>query len=237
MTSEPATPEQPPRKSNAPKIALIVVSGILALIGLGLALSGGAILAVFGSDGTVSSDYHQLDTRSTALVSSVADIEGMDELADVLGEPELRLSLRTSRLGKGAFVGVGRAHDVERYLAAAPIEEVGDFGVDPFELQDRTVRPGTKRPAPPATRTFWVAESSGGDATMRWNVSDGDYRLVVMNADGSRGVDVEGSIGVEIPHLPSLGWVLLGVGLALLLGGAAGIILTGVSMTRKSDAR
>jgi len=237
MTSEPAPSEQPQRKSQAPKIALIVVSGFVALIGLGLAISGGAILAVFGSDGTVTSGYHQLDTRSSALVSSVADIEGMDEFADALGEPELRLSLRTSRSGRGAFVGVGRAADAERYLAGAPIEEIGDIGVEPFELEDRTLRRGTRRPAPPTTRTFWVAEGSGRDAAeMRWNVSDGDYRLVVMNADASRGVDVEGSVGVEIPHIPTLGWILLGIGVVLLVGGAAGIILTGVSMTRKPDA-
>lgn len=233
-TSEPATPEQPPRKSSAPRIALIVVSGIVATIGLGLALSGGAILAAFGSDGTISSDYHRLDTRTAALVSSVADIEGVDELGEILGEPELRLSLRTSRPGRGAFVGVGRARDVERYLATAPVEEVGDFGVDPFELQDRTLLPGAKRPAPPTSRTFWVAEGSGrAEAAMRWSVSDGDYRLVVMNADGSRGVDLEGSVGVEIPHIRTVGWVVLGLGLLLLAGGAAGLILTGISMVRK----
>jgi hypothetical protein len=236
MAEQPpaAPPSEPPRKSAGPKIALIVVSGILGLIGLGLALAGGAILAVFGSDGTVTSGYHQLDTRTTALVSTVADLEGVDEIADVLGEPEVKLTLRTSQPTRGAFAGVGRARDVERYLATAPVEEVGDFDVDPFELRDRTLLPGARRPAPPTSRTFWVAEGSGREtAELRWNVSDGDYRMVVMNADGSRGVNLEGSIGVGIPHLPSLGWILLGVGLALLLGGAAGVILTGVWMTRR----
>ena len=237
---DPSAADQPParqRKSSFPQIAAIVVGGILALIGLGLALGGGAILALFGSDGTLDSGSHSLSTPTTALVSSVANIEGTGEIADVVGDPEVRLSVTARRPGDGVFVGIGRAADVERYLARSPIEEVSDIEVDPFELSGRRLRPGPSRPGPPTSRRFWVAEGSGRDtATMRWDLADGDYRLVVMNADGRRNVQADGSVGVEIPHIATVGWVLLGLGVVLLIGGVAAIVLAGVALARRPPA-
>jgi hypothetical protein len=234
---DPPAADRPPagrRKSAFPQIAAIVVGGLLALFGLGVALSGGAILVLFGSDGTLESGSQSLSTPTTALVSAVANIDGTGEVADVVGDPEVRLSVTTRRPGDGVFVGIGRAADVERYLARSPIEEVSDIEVDPFELSGRRMRPGPSRPDPPASRRFWVAEGSDRDtATMRWNLTDGDYRLVVMNADGRRNVQADGSVEVEIPHLPTVGWVLLGVGVLLLLGGVAAIVLAGVALARR----
>lgn len=227
----PATERQ---SSTWPKIVAIVIGGLLALIGLGLALGGGAILAIFGSDGTFESGSQSLSTPTTALVSSVANIDGTGEVADVVGNPEVRLSVTARRPGERLFLGVGRASDVERYLARAPIEEVSDIEVDPFELSDRRVRPGSELPAPPASQRFWVTQASGrGAATLRWKVEDGDYRLVLMNASGRRDVQADGTVAVEIPHLPTVGWVLLGVGVLLLVGGVAAIILAGVSLARR----
>lgn len=234
--------EQPPadrpaterHRSTWPKIVAIVVGGLLALIGLGLALGGGAILAIFGSDGTFESGSQSLSTPTTALVSSVANIDGTGEVADVVGNPEVRLSVTARSPGERLFLGVGRASDVERYLARSPIEEVSDIEVDPFELSDRRVRPGSELPAPPASQRFWVTQASGrGAAKLRWKVEDGDYRLVLMNASGRRDVQADGTVAVEIPHLPTVGWVLLGVGVLLLVGGVAAIILAGVSLARR----
>jgi hypothetical protein len=230
--SNAPSPARP--KSRVPQLAAIVVGGALAFAGAGLALGGGALLAVFGGDGNVTSGSHALSTPTTALISSVADVDGTNDVSDVIGDPELRLSVRARHPGKGVFVGIGRADDVERYLASAAIEEVGDIEVDPFELTDRRLRSGSKRPAPPASQGFWVREGSGRDAaTLRWKVRDGDYRLVVMNADASRKVDVDGSVGVKLAHLPDVAWVLLGAGLLLLAGGLAGGAVAGVRLARR----
>ena len=69
---------------------------------------------------------------------------------------------------------------------------------------------------------------------LSWKVEDGDYRLVAMNADGRRGVAVDASVGVEIPHVTTIAWILLGVGLFLLIGGIAAIVIVGISMARRS---
>jgi hypothetical protein len=220
-----AVPEPMTRKSSGPRIATIVVGGLLALVGAGVTVAGGGLLAVFGGDGTVDSGRHAMSTSSTALVSEVADLDGTDEVGDVLGKPRVRLSVHATGATKGLFVGVGPARQVERYLAGAPIDEVSDLQVDPFELTHNP-RGGSKRPAAPASQSFWVAKGTGTSAaTLRWKVRDGDYRVVVMNADGSRGVHTDADVGVTVPHVPAIGWSLLGGGLALLAGGIAAIVL------------
>ena len=114
------------------------------------------------------------------------------------------------------FIGIGPAAAVQRYLAGVPREEVRDLG------NDAQVRlPGTEAPAPPQDQRFWVAQATGaGDQALRWEVDEGDWRAVVMAADGSRGVNPELSIGARIPDL---GWIavafLAGGGLLLAAGG------------------
>ena len=55
---------------------------------------------------------------------------------------------------------------------------------------------------------------------------DGDYRLVLMNADGSVGVKADGEVGMTPPLTPAIAWWLLGSGLVLLLGGVAASALS-----------
>jgi hypothetical protein len=200
------------------RTTVIVVGAVLALAGLGLAGPGGLLLAVFGGDGTVASGTHQVGTERAALVSSVAEINDVADLADVVGDPRLEVSAT----GPGVFVGIGPAAEVDRYLASAPVDEVTDFEVDPFR-QVRKPHPGSSRPAPPASQRFWLAQSDGADASLDWKIRDGDYRLVVMNADGSRGVDAEAEFKLHLPHVAAIAWGLFGIGLLLLAGGIAAI--------------
>lgn len=229
MTGQPP-PSYAPPPPGAPaarsgwKIALIVIGVIVAVVGAALAASGVALLALFGSDGTIDSGKHSVSTSSAALVSQTADLKDTTDTADVIGDPRIRISVSGNRAGAGVFVGIGPTPQVDRYLASAPIEEVTDFEVDPFKLV-RKRRAGTKVPAAPASQSFWVAQGSGRQATLRWKVRDGDYRLVIMNADGSRGVDADGDVGITIPHTTTFGWVLIGLGLVLIAGGVIAIVL------------
>jgi hypothetical protein len=238
QTQPPPTPPAPvaaPRRSG-PRVAAIVAGAILALGGAGAATAGGAILAVFGSDGTADTATHSFSTRSTALYSGVADIEEVNDVADVVGHPRVRLSVKSTGRTDGLFLGIGPAAEVDRYLAGAPTEEVTDIDSDPFKL-DRKSHGGTKRPARPATQDFWVAQASGRDAaTLRWKVRDGDYRVVLMNADGTRGVRADGDVGLTVPHLPTIAWSLLGGGILLLAGGVTAIVLGARTPRRRESA-
>jgi hypothetical protein len=94
----------------------------------------------------------------------------------------------------------------------------------PFRV-DRHRLAGSRLPAAPTAQGFWVSRSSGTDAAVNWKVRDGDYRVVVMNADGSRGVATDTKAGVRIPWLPGVGVGILGGGLLLLGGGIVAIVL------------
>jgi hypothetical protein len=232
----PAAPAPSPAPSagrRTGRVAAIVAGALLVLVGGSAATGGGLALAGFGSDDTIESAQHSLSTKSTALVSDVADIEGYNGVADGLGNPKLRLSVKAKGSTDGVFVGVGPARDVERYLAGSPTEEVTDIDADPFALKTRPHR-GTERPDRPAAQRFWVAQASGRDAaTLRWKVRDGDYRVVLMNADGSRAVHADGSVGLTMPHLNAVAWSLVGGGLLVLAGGVMAIVL-GARAPRRS---
>jgi hypothetical protein len=197
-------------------VALIVTGGVLAA-------GGGGLVAAIGADGTLSAGRSTLDSATAALVTVQGDIDASG--ARSLTDPSLELAVRRS--DKPVFVGVGRADDVDRYLAGAPIEKVTDFDVRPFEMTT-TVRDGTSLPGPPADQDFWVARSVGATtAATSWAVDEGRYRVVVMNADGSLGIHAEGDFGLHVPRVVGIGISVL-VGGLLLLGSGVFLVVVGL---------
>jgi len=213
------------RRRGDGQVAALVVGAVLTVFGLVGLVAGGGVLAVFGSDGTVASGNHSLSTPTAALVSEPAEIRDTRDLADIVGDPSVAFSVTSTNPGKGVFVGVGPAKQVDRYLAGAPVDEVTDLDVDPFKLtRDRTE--GTKTLAAPGAETFWVAQNEGpASASLRWKVRDGDYRVVVMNADGTPDVGTKGEVELTAPNAPDIAWVLLGTGFALVVGGAVASVV------------
>ena len=142
----------------------------------------------------------------------------------VYGKMRMRVE---SRDGGPVFAGIARTSDVERYLAGASHTVVTDIDTDPFDAE-YAEREGARQPAAPDGEDIWVATTEGaGERTLDWNVREGRWSVVVMNSDGSRGVDADVSAGVKVAFLGPLGWSLLGGG-ALLLLGAAGVGYAGL---------
>jgi hypothetical protein len=213
-------PTSAPVRQSAGRTGAVIGGSILATVGSVLALGGGGVLAVGGSDGTISSGHDDVSTPTSALVSEVATINGTHEFTDALGHPRVRVNADAVRSDQPVFVGVGRKADVDRYLAGAEIDRVTDFDVDPITLDTSRIS-GTAHPKPPASQSFWVAKASGSTANLDWKVRDGNYRLVIMNADGSRGVATQSQFEVEIPHLSTIAIVALILGLVTIGGGFA----------------
>jgi hypothetical protein len=111
---------------------------------------------------------------------------------------------------------------------------VTDFASSPFRA-DYRAEPGAAVPAPPAQQRFWDASAHGaGRQTLTWDVQDGDWSVVVMNADGSPGVDAGVSAGASLGWLDEAGWISLATGL-ILLAGAGGLLYLGVRPRRGSQ--
>lgn len=218
--------------ATASRTGRIIGGSILATAGAVLALGAGGVLALGGSDGSFSSGHRDIATKTSALVSEPAKLNGTKEFTDALGQPSVHISADSVRSDRNLFVGVGPKAQVDRYLAGAPVDTVHHFSIEPWSL-DKTTRPGTARPKAPATQSFWVAKSTGSTAALDWKVRDGSWRVVVMNADGSRGVATMSEFEVRIPHLATIALIALIAGIVLLAGGVA--LITVPSRRRGDD--
>lgn len=199
------------------RIVSLVAASVLGLASLGLlALGGGLLWADSKKDdgGYLSTGRDPFTTETYALATENLDIDAtgagwiIDE--DRYGKVRLRAE---SGDGKPVFVGIARTRDAERYLRDVRHDLLTDIDYDPFEAQYREVG-GSGSPGAPGAERFWAASAQGsGTQTLTWDVEHGDWSAVVMNADASRGVDVELSAGAEIPFLEPAGWGALIAGL------------------------
>ena len=139
-----------------------------------------------------------------------------------LGKVRLQVE---SRDEKPVFVGIARTSDVENYLQGVSHSTLTDVNTSPFEA-DYDDHAGDRRPVAPADSQIWVASEHGlGKQTLNWEIADGDYSVVVMNADGSAGVDADVSTGANVPFLDEIAWTAVGSGGFVLVIGVALLVM------------
>jgi hypothetical protein len=214
---------------NGRSIALVVTGSLATIFAAGLLAIGG--LALWGdskkdSDGYLSTDTHQFEagTRALATENLDVDLDGSEWLMDTNDLGEVRLQVE-SQDDKPVFVGIARTSDVEDYLAGVSHSTLTDVNTSPFEA-DYDHHAGDRRPAAPAESQIWAASEHGsGKQTLNWEIEDGDWSVVVMNADGSAGVDADISTGATVPFLDELGWTGIGSGGFVLVLGVALLVM------------
>jgi hypothetical protein len=223
--------ESPPRAGRgAGGAALIVLGSIAALLAFALLVGGCGAVVVDRTqrddDGFLMSPTEDFSTATYAIVSENADVDldGPDwATTDFLGTVRIR-----SESERPVFVGIGREADVAEYLDEVEHAVVTDIGEEP----EYSERQGGAPEGPPGDQTFWAASATGaGEQTLDWEPEDGTWNVVLMNADGSRGVAAELSIGGELDQLIWIGVGLL-VGGGLLAAAAALAITAGVRRRR-----
>src|SRR5215470_5839665 len=208
----------------AKRMVLIVVGGVLAVIGVLAAIGGGALMALFGSSNTISSGVQQVSTPTRALVSPAGSIQGTSGAQTVLGNVRLRITATPTGTGHQLFLGIGPAGAVDRYLSGVSHDVATDVSVTPFHLT-LARQGGTATPPPPESQSFWVAKASGTHPTLTWTVTNGSYRVVVMNTDAAAPVAFAAGLDLTIPHSFAIGIGLLIGGIVLILIAIALIVL------------
>lgn len=132
---------------------------------------------------------------------------------DLLGDVRVAAE---STIGSEVFVGIAPAADAAAYLRDVRHDTV--LEVRDGETIYRSTQGGAPD-APPTEQTFWAAEAIGTEPALTWEVTDGDWTVVVMAADGSDPVAAEVRAGAEVPVLETVIAVLLVLaGLALVAG-------------------
>jgi hypothetical protein len=203
-------PGRAPSRLGTGRVVLIVIGSVLALAALAGFATGGTALVLDGtqrdSSGYLMTDSKYYATGAYAFVSGTYRGETSDDLfmaRDVLGTVRIRVTSEWP-----AFVGIARPAAVRSYLGDVQREVAPNFDSrrSSFQLL------GENAPSSaPAEQTFWAAHASGsGTQILHWRPGSGDWRVVVMNADGSRGVKTEVSVGARMPNLLWIGLGLLG---------------------------
>jgi hypothetical protein len=174
-----------------------------------------------------STQTYSTDTYAFVSETASVDVSGPnwgDVLDDLVGDVKVR-----SVSAEPVFVGIGPADEVAAYLAGVPHEQLGDLADG-----SGTVVAGSDRPTVPQDQSFWAASVTGaGEQALRWDIQDGDWRAVVMAADGTRAVSAELAVGAELPALVGLSLALAGAGVLLLaLGGV--VLIAAVRGGRRS---
>jgi hypothetical protein len=207
-----------------------LVLGILLLLLPGLAMVvGGAVLlwadAADRSDGYVMSPSEEFSSDGYALVSERVELSTD---ADWL---PLSVAVGTARVEATAtgsediFVGIAPLADATAYLGDVSRTVVDDLGFDaPADAYDQIA--GGEPSGPPTDQDFWTVSASGpGTQQVTWDPTEGDWMFVMMNADGSAGVDVDARIGATLPALGGIAWGLIAGGLFLMLLGVLVMVL------------
>ena len=188
--------------------------GLLFLVG-GIAAIGAHLFAR-DDDGYYTSDEVTLKSPRYAIRTEEIDLGANDvdwAPEEILGNVRIRVTSE-----KPVFIGIGPDGAVAAYLSGVGQDELTDLDEDPPELSGA---PGRAPRRPPGALRFWVAQANGaGEQELNWDADFGRWSAVVMNADASRGIDVEADAGVKI------GWVIW-VGLGLLI---VGLIIEGAAI-------
>jgi hypothetical protein len=215
---------------TAGRIVAVVVGSVVLLGALGVGLAGGALTFLDrtqrDSDGFLMSGTTELTTGTYAVTSTNVVLEtggaptGVPER--LLGEVKV-----TVRAVDGpVFVGIAATADVDAYL-----RDVGHATLTDYT--DHAVYETSTGGAPstaPTAQEIWVAQAAGtGRQQLVWPVEDGDWTVVLMNADGSSRVTGDVAVGATVPVLDWLGPTLLA---GALVGTVLGVVLVGLALRR-----
>ncbi len=228
-------PPPPPQPQPKRGTAAIIVGSVILGSGFLTAVSGGVLLGMFGDGQVLGSGSHTISTSSSAIVADLGRIDDLNGFEFFTGTPTLHLSAENVT-DAGVFVGVGPTQDVEDYLQDVSIDRVSDLEFAPFRLDTITDR-GSSVASAPGEQDFWVASGmssveSLSEAQLAWEIEDGRYEVVIMNADGSAGVSTLAAIGASLPTSAGIWTLVLGIGIAIMVGGGA-LLYVGVRQDRR----
>jgi hypothetical protein len=217
-------PAAGPSGWTAGRIVSAVIGAVLVAGSLGL-LGGGAA-AVWATTAQRDAGYVDLGTqtyRTTGYALASRQIElytaagSWDVARSLFGTVRLRV---TAANGAPVFAGIAPAGAAGRYLSGTAYATVtGAAAGHPSYLGHAGAAPAVL----PARAGIWAAKAGGpGTQTLAWQVANGRWMVVAMNADGSAPVSVRVNVAATLPALP---WVATGLVIAGVVFLAVGVRL------------
>ncbi len=214
------------------RTGLLVATWIAAALGAIAVAAGGTAIWADGwkrdANGYISANSHRYQTDTRAIETEGITV-GSYVPTWLAGKVRLDVSSE-----KPLFVGIAPKKTADAYLARVEHTEATHLDLDPFKVT-YVGHPGQADPGAPAKQLFWAASVSGTSKPLTWSLRSGKWSIVVMNADGSRGVAASIGVGVKVPALfwAGIGLTLFGGGL---LGAAALMFVTRSRANRRATA-
>jgi hypothetical protein len=217
---------------SAGRIVAVIAGVVVGLLAIGF-LIGGAFLTVgyavtAEDDGYFDTSPKRFGSPAFAVTTEEAELAADPAPPDWLWDfVDFSVRFRVVGFGNEVFLGVGSQADVEAYLGSAAYDQVRE--IRPGQsVQYRSI-PGAGTVEPPVDQDFWVAEASGsGPQEVVWDVTEGTWVVVLMNADGSPGVVADVAVGAKSGVVLPLGMALLVSGLFLFVIAVLIIVLAAV---------
>jgi hypothetical protein len=210
-----------------------VFGSFLALISIGLLVAGGVVLVADATlrddDDYLTSSLQRVDAPGHAVATENIELRGSGAVVPERWLGDIKVEATATPSGE-VFIGLARTADVDAYLdgvAHSVVSDNGDTSGDDDEVQLDDVDGGPLT-TPPTEQDFWEASATGpGTQTLTWEVDQGDWTVVVMDADGSAPVAADVEVGATVPVLDEIGIALLVAGGVL---GAGAVILLVVAL-------
>jgi hypothetical protein len=189
-----------------------LVAAAVALVG-GLLVLAGALAATTFAPATVTEAT--LVSPGRPVITTAVGVLGLEG-------PRVEVEATAGSTRRPVFVGIGRARDVDAYLArVARLEVTGDS-----DGKLLTERVGTEATLPdPAAADVWVVSARGpGAAGVAWPDAPGQWRLVVAT-DGAAPAAGKLSLTWSGRERHTAAPALISVGLVLVVAGLITLVM------------
>jgi uncharacterized membrane protein len=216
------------------RIVLTVVGTVLALVGVAIMLAGAGLMFLHtqrDAEGYLTSPAFTLETDGYALATDEALLLEADPGTDrVPFLDRLDLRIEVERGDGEVFVGIAPEGEVAAYLEGVTHSEVERLA--PGAGSRLAPVEGGRTPQPPTEVGLWTASAAGSaPLTLDGEAEAGRWAGVIMNADGSPGIDVTVSGAVRTGSRLPAGIAVTVIGLVLLLAGVA-MVVAGLAVSQ-----
>ena len=211
---------------------MIIIGGLTAVLATALLAGAGFLHWVDGkrdAAGFFTTGAVHMVTSTYAITSH--DLAIKDGVLSFVGADGSGARLRVrSNKNTPIFVGVGYPIDVEDYLRDSAHQTLQEVDFAPFRPTYLTAS-GDQPPTAPTEETFWTASATGsGTQTLEWDIGSDASSVVLMNADGSKGVDATVRAGAKVNLVGKVARIVTIAGLVFL---AIGVLLIALGLRRR----
>jgi hypothetical protein len=155
------------------------------------------------------------DSRAIVLEPDGIEFDGQWDMGEI---EVFKVIAETISPGKELFIGSASQEDARSFLTGVEYDEITGLWILPAHADYQRFN-GDTLPVDPVSQDFWIDTISGkGTKELIWDPEHDNTSLVIMNADGSAGLDLNIQVKTKaaILFIAGIGGLMIGVFLLLL---------------------